>query len=248
LGGDRLLPKNIIGIVSDFDDYYIGILTASLYSRLDDIFVVNLGRVREYNVLSSIFIILSSIEYFRKGSIFLSCVDPEPLTSDYIVCDYNGYYIIGPNNGVFSPFLDTGKFYFYNIDEIVLKKNTVEIISAITVSFLRYLKPKPYDKEIKFINFKPKFYNSWIEGNVFFIDSFGNVITNIPNNYFDEITSLFFNSIKIDKYFGFEEVKEIGVIKGSQGFLEIVANKKSAKDLLKIEVSNTIKGVFGGRK
>jgi len=239
------LFNNLIPIITDFDNYYFGIFKALLISENKDITIIKIGEIKDYNILTSIFFLITSIKYFSPGTLFVVLFDPCPFSNDYILCHYKGFYILSSNNGSFSPFIKDGDFYLINKkgnnnnnDNIRLWSFMVKnILSSNIENFDIY--PKEY---VNFIYYQPVIKDNIIEASIFYIDGFGNIITNIPNTYFDKLKTLEIKSKIIEKSDNFKDVKETAFIRGSQGFIEIVANKKSAKKILNVNEKINILG------
>ncbi len=82
-----------------------------------------------------------------------------------------------------------------------------------------------------------------IEAEIIYIDCFGNLITNLVQNDLPESFTLEINGKKIEKiqnFFAEANNKELLMILGSAGFLEVVAFQDSAANILSAKIGQKI--------
>ncbi len=124
-----------------------------------------------------------------------------------------------------------------------------DVFAPVAAHLSNGVKPNEFGREItdykRFEEANPrKFSETEIEAQIIHIDRFGNLITNLKAEYLPAKFELEIGEKKIEKlqnYFAEAEKSEIFMIFGSAEFLEIVAFKDSAADILQAEVGQKIK-------
>ena len=196
-------------------------------------------------------------DYFPRGTIFLTVVDPKVGTSRKILLiSADGKYYIGPDNGVFAPvyqYADSYSVYEVNAEHLYLKSeaHTFEARDKMAPVAAWLSKGIPVerlgtriDNYQKFRMPAPKQEGKVLKGMVIYIDRFGNLATNIRlDEIKGEISYGVIKGIRISKFvkaFGEVKVGELVLLRNSLGFVEIAANMRSAAALLKAKVTEPV--------
>ena len=192
----------IITLTTDYGnkDYSVSSLKAKLISNIDNVRIVDISHdISPFNLSEAGYVLEGAFRDFPKGTIHILSVDSE-LTPEnkHIAIMYEGNFFIGANNGVFSLIFKDKKPN--QIVEINLHNNYNNNISAdeLFVKVASHInRSGPLNvvgteiKKIKEItNLRPVINKeiNQILGSVIYIDNYGNVVTNITEKLFKEIS------------------------------------------------------------
>lgn len=192
----------IITLTTDYGnkDYSVSSLKAKLISNIDNIRIVDITHnISPFNLAEAGYVLEGAFSDFPKGTIHILSVDSE-LTPEnrHIAIMYEGSFFIGADNGVFSLIFRDKKPD--QIVEINLHSNYNYDISAdeLFVKVASHInRSGPLNvvgteiKEIKEItNLRPVINKekNQILGSVIYIDNYGNVVTNITEKLFREVS------------------------------------------------------------
>ena len=192
----------IITLTTDYGnkDYSVSSLKAKLISNIDNVRIVDISHdISPFNLSEAGYVLEGAYRDFPKGTIHILSVDSE-LTPEnkHIAIMYEGNFFIGANNGVFSLIFKDKKPN--QIVEINLHNNYNNNISAdeLFVKVASHInRSGPLNvvgteiKKIKEItNLRPVINKeiNQILGSVIYIDNYGNVVTNITEKLFKEIS------------------------------------------------------------
>jgi len=220
--------------------------------------------------MEAAFVLRRNAPFFPPGTIHLVVVDPAANKKrNAVAIKYKDQFYVGPDNGLFSLALsnDEPKMIVQLSNEAFWRDNASEIISrardilapaaahlanGVALANLGHsaesLHPMLWALPISD--------QEGIQGWVVHVDRFGNCITNIPRDVFEEIRGnrtfkcYVGNSVlegNQGDYYGSEAGDPI-VLFNSDNMLEIVINRGSASALLDIPKSAPVNIVFGDEK
>jgi len=211
---------SIITLTTDYGnkDYSVSELKAKIYNEISDVRIVDVSHnISPFNLTEAAYIIKSAYRHFPQGSIHIIGVESD-LTPEnaHIAMKFDNNYFIGADNGVFSMIIDD--FKADSIVEINIHKNYNNAISAndVFVKIATHLSRdgklevigKPIDsiKEIKDIKPVISNDNNQILGSVIYIDNYGNVVTNITEKIFNDVSksrpfNIYARNVKFNKIF-----------------------------------------------
>ena len=192
----------IITLTTDYGnkDYSVSSLKAKLISNINNVRIVDISHdISPFNLSEAGYVLEGAFRDFPKGTIHILSVDSE-LTPEnkHIAIMYEGNFFIGANNGVFSLIFKDKKPD--QIVEINIHSNYNNNISAdeLFVKVASHInRSGPLNvvgteiKKIKEItNLRPVINKeiNQILGSVIYIDNYGNVVTNITEKLFKEIS------------------------------------------------------------
>ena len=192
----------IITLTTDYGnkDYSVSSLKAKLISNIDNIRIVDISHnISPFNLTEAGYILEGAFRDFPKGTIHILSVDSE-LTPEnkHIAIMYEGSFFIGADNGVFSLIFRDKRPD--QIVEINLHSNYNHDISAdeLFVKVASHInRSGPLNvvgNEIKTIkeitNLRPVINKEMnqIIGSVIYIDNYGNVVTNVTEKLFKEVS------------------------------------------------------------
>ncbi len=252
---------SIITLTTDlgYRDPYLAIVKAKLITANLSPHIIDLScSIKDNNISHAAFILKNALPEFPDNTIHLVAIkfimDRANLSktshidnSRYLLTRYNNQFIISPDNGLFT-LIDSefnepvyqiyyegqNKHHFFLKDVFVsaaldlLQHKNIEDIAAPT---------NDYYKAVQFDSFVS---GNILRGKSIYVDDFGNIITNITKQKFEEVigTKKFLITLpgeRIDKIHNtYDEVKygSLLVLFNSFGYLEVAANGKSAYNLL----------------
>ncbi len=240
---------HVVTLLTDFGDYYPGVMKGVLLSDDLHINVVDVAHTIEpQNVYQGAFLLLNSYRFFPP-CIHVAVVDPSVGSKRMaIMVECENYTFIGPDNGILYPACsEAGVKRVWRIEEdkIARKaKNKIsstfhgrdifaptascaisgrieEIAEEIDVGDVQHLHIFDYRVEGHEINCR-----------VLFIDRFGNAVTNLKSEVVEELNPKVFNIGEqnfplVDSYSDVEKGSPLSVI-GSFGTLELSIREGNA--------------------
>jgi len=244
----------IITLTTDLGhrDFYQAALKGSILSLLPDIRLVDISHeIPPFNIQHAAFILQNAYHYFPKGTVHLIGIDTVfQEGSRYIAMKFNGHYFVGADNGIFSIVLGEQKadelveieimqdlrFLHFPLADVLVKA-ACRIADGVPI---QELGPK-IDAPLQKVTLLPIIENNIIKGHVSYIDSFGNIISNISKELFNQVqkgrnfTLYFKRNETIEKMsWHYNEVSEGEKLCmfGISNYLEIAINKGNASQLL----------------
>lgn len=193
----------IITLTTDFGlkDPSVASVKGAIYSALGEAKIVDITHdILPFDIAEAAYIIKNAYQAFPKGSIHILGVDSEfTPENNHIAVKLDGHYFIGANNGMISlianeilpeicveinihhktlsnfPVLDI----FVQVASHIARGGTLEVIGKRTADIkrLKYIEPtiSNFEKTTK------------INGNVLYVDNYGNAVSNISKKLFDAI-------------------------------------------------------------
>ena len=242
-------------------DYYIGAVKATILSKHPDTNFVDISHnIEKFNWQHAGFVLGSIIDDFPEGSIHIIGVDSEPdNTTDIVVAMYHGQYFIGADNGalgiVFADKPEVAVFISgesFADDSVFVEKNVfAEIVKFILSGKDIQQLGEIRDDVRRYTAAQPQITGRGLLGSVIYIDSYGNAITNISRETFNNVIGenkfeIFLNSNlhrtnRICQSYKDVEVPEIVCLFNSINLLEVAIRGASAKNLLGLKHDSKIR-------
>ena len=187
------MTRRFISFTSDFgeSDGYVGAVKGVILSICPDAILTDISHsVPPQDIAHAAFVLYTAARFYPKGTIHLVVVDPEVGSDRRAICvKSNGHFFVGPDNGVFTPFLlDASAVYQltddnYWRDEIHPTFHGRDIfgpVAAHLAAGLNLDKLGPVIKDpVHLENWIKRSEGSMVEGAVVHIDHFGNCITSL---------------------------------------------------------------------
>ncbi|WP_440946776.1 SAM hydrolase/SAM-dependent halogenase family protein [Methanosarcina sp. T3] len=245
---------SVISLTTDFGDLYPAAMKAVILGINPEVQVVDITHsIRQAGIREGAFALYSLVPYFPAKSVHVGVVDPGVGTSRRALAVKAGskgeeQFFVGPDNGLLIPAarrLGDMEVYEITNKELMLK-------SGISATFhgrdifapvgARLSKSMPIELvghrisdfvDLDFGNFGVD--GPFLIGEVVFADSFGNVITNIPEEAvlkfctFGSKVEVNGRKVSFVRTYGFAGQEKALVLIGSHGFLEIAVNRGSAE-------------------
>jgi len=262
----------IITLTSDMGlkDYYVASVKGAILSQLPEAIIIDITHdIPPFDIATASFVIRNTYRDFPKGTAHIIGVNPEAdINTHHMVVEHDGHFFIGADNGIFSLLFDREpeKIVELNInqdsDELTFptkhifvkaachlaRGGTPEIIGRVTENMQR--------RQL----FRAVVEENVIRGTVIYIDSYGNVITNITESLFKEVGrgrpfTIYFRRAAYDihtihkTYHEVPEGEKVALFSAS-GYLEIAINKGvegsggGANKLFGLKVADTVRVEF----
>ncbi len=244
----------IITLTTDLGhrDFYQAALKGSILTLLPEVRLIDISHeIPSFNIQHAAFIIQNAYHYFPKNTVHLIGIDTVFQEGcRYIAMQYNGHYFVGADNGIFSIILGENKpdqlveieimqdlrFLHFPLADILVKA-ACHIANDLPITELG----SSIESSLQKVTLSPIVESNSIKGHVAYIDSFGNVISNISKELFNEVQKgrnfvlQFKRNETIDRMsWHYNEVAEGEklCLFGISNYLEIAINKGNASQLL----------------
>lgn len=249
----------IITLTTDFGlkDHYVSAIKGSILSRLPGVTIVDIShKIEKYNLLDASYILKESYPNFPKETIHMIGINTELSNSGgYVLVRHNDHYFIGADNGIFSLiFEETPQL----VRELALEENQSlsfpmrDIFAKVACELAQGMDfnaiGKPKDSLLQRIPFRATSMGDNIRGSFVYVDSYGNVTTNIDRHLFRQvgkgrpfIIELARHSIeRISKEYSEVPEGEVLAMFNTSGFLEIAIRSGKAASLLSLKINDSI--------
>ena len=242
----------LITLTTDFgyDDPYVGIMKGVIFGIDPQARIVDLSHgVPAQDIMAAALLLRHSLPYFPHGTIHIAVVDPGVGSARRpLLVEADGNYFIGPDNGVLSLALDQRRptrIIDLSNPNYYLRPTSAtfhgrDIFAPVAAYLSLGIAPEAFGETISDWVELP-----WpailrtettIEGEIVYIDGFGNLFTNIRAHDLEELSgrplSITVRDLSIrglaSNYAAVEPGKYVALI-NSWGLLEIAIYKESAK-------------------
>ncbi|MHB8481706.1 MAG: SAM hydrolase/SAM-dependent halogenase family protein [Nitrospiria bacterium] len=255
--------KPVITLTTDFGnkDYFVGSVKGVILQINPEIKIVDITHeIPPYSIQDGAFVIYSSFRYFPKGSIHLVVVDPGvgSVRKPVLVVSRSGFFL-GPDNGLFSYIYEEDgpcqvyeitekKFFLPSIGQTFHGRDVFAPVAAwLSTEMESSSFGKLIDHPVKFPVPKPVVEKNKINGQILYIDWYGNLVSNIKVADLSEIDltqcRLTVGTHTLaggKKYYGEAGDKEPSFTINSSGHLEIFQNKANAAGFLKVAILDPV--------
>jgi S-adenosylmethionine hydrolase len=239
----------MIVLLTDFgESEYVGVMKGVIYGIAHDAMIVDLCHsIGHQEIIEGSWILKNNYKYFPKETTFCCVVDPGVGTERAAIgVKTEGYYFVGPDNGILWETLAEQKII--DIRRIAILEDTSKTfhgrdVFAKAAANIDMGGFETIGEKIERIE-KLEFYKRGGEGIVVRIDAFGNVITNLDkqnkDKYSVEIEGEKYAMEYYPMYFAAKEGK-LFLIEGSNNTLEISLKNGNANSILKVKAGRKIK-------
>jgi S-adenosylmethionine hydrolase len=258
----------IVTLTTDWGsrDYYLAAFKGMLARHCPEVTTIDItNHVDHFDILQASFILKNCYEKFPPGTIHFIGVrgsETKQKSNGYLLVESNGYYFIGFDNGIFSLTLDAAEKKVFLPDINVsapafeITEQIIKIIAKLTKGHSPETFCKPAEELISVINSSPSFDQDTIRGSIIYIDSFQNIISNIPERLFTEQAAARTFSIvvrnheckfrRVYTHYSDAEMGEPVCLFNEKGLLELALNGANAAGLLGVKVLDNIRIEFHG--
>jgi S-adenosylmethionine hydrolase len=258
----------LISLLTDFGlvDSYVSEMKAVILSICPPARIVDITHlVDKFNIRVGAFLLASAAPAFPTGTTHVGVVDPGVgSTRRAIVVKTNRSLFVGPDNGLLIPAAQAeGILHVYEVSNRSTMMNEVsatfhgrDVFAAAAAHLASGRSEEECGNEIMdYVTpsySKPRFDGKMTECEVFHIDGFGNIVTNLAEVHLPalnirgrgkmtiSIGKRRFSARKVKTYSDLEG-NEIGLLIGGHGFLEISCKERSAAKLVGARVGVSIR-------
>ena len=242
----------VITLLSDFGDLYPASMKGVILGINPDANIMDISHsVPAQDIKAGAFMLAATARYFPSGTVHVAVVDPgvgtnrSPIAIRAESKEYGIHYFIGPDNGLMVPAaLSIGDYEVYEITNDALFRDADvsvtfhgrDIFAPVGAHISNGFEIEKVGKRINdyvvldFRNGVKK--GDIIEGRIIFIDSFGNIITNIQSEIVDykpgDLLEIWGERVTFQSSYGFSGENEPLALIGSHGYLEIAVNQGNA--------------------
>lgn len=246
-----------IVLLTDFglQDHYVGVMKGVITKITESHNIIDLTHnIRPQNILQGAFILSHSAAYFSDDSVFCCVVDPGVGTKRNIIIVRNGKQIfVAPDNGLLSGVTVPLSEIFYVNNSFINSlsiSNTFhgrDVFAPIAAELSlgndrKVIGDKTTSNNIQILDLKEIDNGDKVLGTIMNIDIYGNIITNIGKEHFNNINSILLNSDiianKSDNYI--EADDGLFYYVGSCDTVEIAIKNKSANEILKAKIGDSV--------
>lgn len=257
--------QRLITLLTDFgtSDEYVAVMKGAIAQIGLNLRIIDIThQIAPQNIAAARFCLMNAYPYFPEGTVHVAVVDPGvggerraiavELTQGFLVAPDNGLLagvLSQHQNSIISAVELTNSNYWLTFQPSTTFHGR-DIFAPAAAHLAKGVSLQKLGKEIN-----PKSLvkldlpqccekNGYITGCIQHIDSFGNLVTNIPKNYVEgnnwdiEISR---NIIKSGKTYSQVKEGELITIIGSHGWVEIAANSRNANLELGIEIGAEVK-------
>ena len=238
-------PK-IITLTTDFGEggYYLGAMRGVLLSRCPEARLVDIThKIASFSSMEASFVLHQAAGYFPEGTVHMAVVDPGVGgIRKAIFLESGGRWFVGPDNGVFTPFLE-GARVFRIKESIALPGRSKtfdgrDIFAPAAAALASGTPPEeigePTTQVVRLHIPRPRQEGDALVGKVLFADRFGNLITNIRRSDVEgmgkdlEIWVGTYRTRRMAETYEDAAFGEILALIGSSGHLEVAVCQGSA--------------------
>jgi S-adenosylmethionine hydrolase len=190
----------VITLTTDFgyEDPFAGVMKGVILGINPRAVTIDLTHgIKPYNIAEAAFVIGINYRYFPRGSIHVAVVDPGVgSTRRPLIAEADHHFFIGPDNGIFSyvfgmkhnilrVFHVTAKHYFLSSHSPTFQGR--DVFAAVAAWFSKGVDIAKFGEPVTDYRMMPLPYpkvspDGAVEGEVIFIDRFGNAMTNIAES------------------------------------------------------------------
>jgi S-adenosyl-L-methionine hydrolase (adenosine-forming) len=262
--------KAVITLLTDFgiQDPFVAEMKGVILSICPDATLVDISHdIGKFNIRMGAFVLASATRYFPSGAIHIAVVDPGVGSSRRpILVETKRSLYVGPDNGLLIPAAAReGIRHVYVLTNRSLMKESIsatfhgrDVFAPVAAHLALGIAPKETGAEIMDyaqLSFsEPKFDRRSVICEVSHIDGFGNVVTNIPEGLLRRLDlsgklliSLRRRRLNARFVSSYSELrdKELGVLVGSHGFVEMAYREVSAAKRIGAKIGDPLR-VRGG--
>jgi S-adenosylmethionine hydrolase len=252
----------IITLTTDWhnDDFYTGAIKGLLYGKCPDVKVIDIThKIDTFKYTQAAFILRNVYKYYPPGTIHIVGIQSNINENQHPVCiKTDNQYFIGSSGGIFSLIFDKKPDIVIKINETdTIKRSTFPelTIFAETAAMIangtdiKQLGSK-FTEMTRFMQIMPAVDKGVITGQIIYIDSYKNVITNISEQLFYDLKQdkKFVMAVKSDSYkvnkisIGYSDVErgEILALFNSAGLLEFAMRDGKIAELADIQINTPV--------
>lgn len=248
----------IVTITTDLgqSDYYLGALKGALLTNCIDIQLVDIATgIAHYNIKQASYVLRNAYPYFPKGTIHIMNINAAETAGRMLCIKHQDHYFIVFDNGCVPLIFGSVPTDTYVVNEDIAESSSLlytEGLSNVINALMHNLglpKIGSLTHQVKENRWMlPQSAPGMIKGTVQYIDQYGNAITNITREVYDQCIG----ERKIKVQFGMYEIYELSrdyaddkkggdalCFFNAEGKLEIALNKYIAANMLSLKLDTS---------
>jgi hypothetical protein len=257
--------RKIVTLTTDFGlrDPYVAEMKAVILGICPDAVIVDVSHeVAKFDVRTGAYMLASAAPYFPKGTVHVAVVDPGVGTArKCLIVETKQGFLIGPDNGVLI--LAANKQGIIGVREITNPKLMLphvsdtfhgrDVFAPAAAHLAKGASLADFGPEVRDA-VKPKFVTvksskGKLVGEVLHVDGFGNIVTNVGEEALGNLKTWDSVGVNINgfnvktelaKTYTEAKPKEVFVLMGSQGYVEIAVNQGSAAEQFKAKTGDKV--------
>jgi S-adenosylmethionine hydrolase len=259
------MTSPIITLLTDFGlrDPYVAEMKGVILDICPRVNIVDVSHdIEKFNVRSGAFVLASASQFFPKGTINVAVIDPGVGTERRGLCvETSRGFLIGPDNGVLVlaariegiehvRVIENSEYFLPELSHTFHGRDVFAPVAAHIANGVNPLNIGPETSKMVVPRFvKIVKGRKSVTGEVIYVDSFGNVITNISAKDLEGVGLCQESKLKVDgmrgrlrfcNAYGEVEVGEPLALIGSHGFLEISVSQGNASKDFGLEIGERI--------
>lgn len=249
----------IITLTTDFGsaDHYVACMKGVILQQAPTTQIVDITHsIAAHDVVHGAFVIRQAFDYFPEGTIHVVVVDPGVgTTRRLLAASYDGQIILAPDNGIVSLVhrdfaldelrqIANGRLFRQDVSATFHGRDILAPVAGHLARGLSLVNVGPVIDQLEILNLEQPapLQQGGIQGQVLYVDHFGNLITNISEA---DLAAAVGNAVDLSVHVGplrvgplrttYADVNpgEIVAILGSTGMLEVAINQGSAASQLR---------------
>lgn len=178
-------------------DYYVAAVKGAILSQLPEARIVDVSHhVQPFDIVQASFILKNAYPSFPPGTVHIIGVNPDAdANTPHLCVAHDGQYFIGSDNGIFSLMFKPGEANAFELqlghDSDDLTFPTRDVFVKAACHLARGGTPEVIGAAVggvrQAIMFQATVEGNGLKGQVIYIDSYGNIITNITEQLFKEV-------------------------------------------------------------
>ena len=242
-------------------DHYVAAIKAKILSVNPGLTVVDIShQIAPCDIAHGAFVLRSVFRDFPSGTVHLAGVDSSGNKEDaFIALQLEDHFFVGVDNGLLGLISEKNHQQVVRLNSVnpirttfpekdIFAQAAAKLASGVAITTLG--KPMPSYKKMTDRHVKAT--KKLIAGNVIRVDGYGNLITNIPKDAFDTLSTgktftIQFGGEKfrrVHKNYFDSEPGDCFLIFNSLGLLEIGMYKGNASDLLGLKYDSSVNITF----
>jgi S-adenosylmethionine hydrolase len=253
----------IITLTTDFEtqDWFVGTMKGVIATIDPKVSVVDITHAIESgDIRSGAFALAASYKYFPTGTVHLAIVDPGVGSNRRaIAIQTERYFFVGPDNGVLSfavrseeiksvHALENETWFLKPVSQTFHGRDVFAPVAAHLARGVSIAKLGPAVANFVRLDWREaKVHGKSIEGEVIYIDKFGNSITNISTSTVGRLGKEHFEIFKgrkricrIGTHYQSVSARQAVAVPGSSGYLEIAVNGGNASAMLGLRAGDRV--------
>lgn len=257
---DDTLPE-----IYPIGDHYIAQLKGLLLQAAPSAVIVDIShRIQAFNVVQAAFVLRATYPFYSRGTIHLVGVGSEPSPkSKLVLVQYDGHYFIGANDGLFSMVFDGEPDLIIELP-LIEQPHGFRALPAFALAVKSIVEGRDLSLlgkpcvMLRDVPTNATYEEGGISGTVVFIDTYGNLITNVSKDLFEMVGKkrpfkIFVQNAKryldrISEYYDEVPMYHPLALFNSSDMLEIAMRNSNMAQLEHLDTRSTIRITFDGSR